>query len=214
MKARDVMTADVVAVPPDLKARDIARLLLDNRISAVPVVDSDGMPIGIVSEGDLIGRSEPDRASRRDWWLALLADAGSSEGDTLSVPQSKARPAREIMSSPIVTVADDTELREIVRLLEAHHIKRVPVIRDGRIVGIVSRADLLRGLVEEPEAPAPETNAGPLARAFASLDAHFLHREHASEPEAKPAEPERPAPTAARPHARWRRSMSANGPSS
>jgi CBS domain containing-hemolysin-like protein len=83
MKARDVMTAEVVAVPPEMPAAEIARLLLDKRISAVPVVDGEGMPIGIVSEGDLIGRSETDREARRDWWLALLADANPPKDDFL-----------------------------------------------------------------------------------------------------------------------------------
>ena len=79
MKARDVMTDAVVSVHPDTTACQIARLLLDNGISAVPVVDSDGAPVGMVSEGDLIGRDEAARVARRDWWLALLAEGETAQ---------------------------------------------------------------------------------------------------------------------------------------
>src|SRR5208282_1355932 len=120
MKASDVMTDAVVSVRPDTPTSQVARLLLDNGISAMPVVDSDGAPVGMVSEGDLIGRDEA------------------------------ARTARDIMSAPVVTVGEETEVGEIARLLAAHRIKRVPVVRDGRIIGIVSRADLLRALAALP----------------------------------------------------------------
>lgn len=146
MNARDVMTSGVVWVHPDTPARQIARLLLDNGISAVPVVDNNGAPLGMVSEGDLIGRDEAAREARRDWWLALLAEGETLNPDFLRYLRSPERIAHEIMSTPVVTVNEEAGVGDIARLLAAHRIKRVPVVRDGRIIGIVSRADLLRTL--------------------------------------------------------------------
>ena len=148
MKARDVMTRDVVAVAPDTPVGEIARRLLQHVISAVPVVDHMGAPIGMVSEGDLIGRDEQDREKRRDWWLALLADGNSLSPDFIASLQPSRKQARDVMSFPVITANEDTDAREIARLLAAYRIKRVPIVREGRIVGIVSRADLLRALVQ------------------------------------------------------------------
>jgi CBS domain-containing protein len=175
MKARDVMTATVVSVGPETATREIAKLLRDHGISAVPVVDALGAPTGMVSEGDLIGRDETDREARRDWWLTLLAEGRTLSADflaSLHAPQSR---ACDVMTAPVVTVAEDTEISDIARSLTAHRIKRVPVLREGRIVGIVSRADLVRALVAEEPKPAAG-NGGALAEAFAGLDRHFLRR--------------------------------------
>jgi CBS domain-containing protein len=146
MIARDVMTRAVVSVPPDMPVRQIARLLLNKGISAVPVIDSNGVPVGMVSEGDLIGRDGAARESRRDWWLALLAEGETLSSEFLRYLRSPESVAHEIMSTPVVTVDEKAELGEIARLLAAHRIKRVPVVRNGRVVGVVSRADLLRGM--------------------------------------------------------------------
>ncbi len=157
MNARDVMTPEVVSVRPDAPIRRVAALLRDKGISAAPVVDEKGAPIGMVSEGDLIGRDEAEREARRDWWLTLLAEGEALSPDFLANLRSQERTAREIMSSPVVTIGEETDLTEIARLLAAHRIKRVPVVRDGRIVGIVSRADLVRALAAGlPRAGAPE----------------------------------------------------------
>ena len=147
MNARDVMTKAVVSVHPDTPVREIARLLLDNGISAVPVVDNNAIPIGIVSEGDLIRRDQPAREARREWWLEILAEGEQLSPEFLAWLNSQKRPARAIMSAPVITVSEDTEVGEIARLLVAHQIKRVPVVRDGRLVGIVAREDLLRTLL-------------------------------------------------------------------
>jgi len=147
MKARDVMTSDVVSVPPDTSVRQIARLLLEKRISAVPVVNEYGFPIGMVSEGDLIGRdNEQEREARREWWLAALAEGEAVPPDLQALIRIPDRKARDVMSTRLVTVTEDTDIGEIARLLAAHRIKRVPVVHNGRIVGIVSRANLLRSL--------------------------------------------------------------------
>jgi CBS domain-containing protein len=148
MKARDVMTTAVISVGPDTPIGEIAKILRDRGISAVPVVDASGTPIGMVSEGDLIGRDEADREARRDWWLALLAEGEALNPDFLSSLRPPERRARDVMTAPVVTVGEETDLREVARLLTAHRIKRVPVLRDGRVIAIVSRADLVRAFAE------------------------------------------------------------------
>ena len=151
MNARDVMTRDVVSVASDTPMRKIAALLLEKRISAVPVVDSSGAPIGMVSEGDLTGRSEAEREARQDWWLTVLAEGEPVNPEFLASLNYPT--ARDMMSAPVITVGEETNLEEIARLLTTHRIKRVPVVRDGRIVGIVSRADLVRALAARPYTP-------------------------------------------------------------
>jgi CBS domain-containing protein len=146
MNAGDIMTTEVVSISPELPTNKVAQLLGEKGISAVPVVDDAGAPIGMVSEGDLIGRNEAEREARRDWWLTLLAEGEMLNPDFLASLRSPERMARDTMSAPVVTVGEETDINEIARLLTAHRIKRVPVVRDGRIVGIVSRADLVRAL--------------------------------------------------------------------
>jgi CBS domain-containing protein len=148
MKARDVMNAAVVAVRPDTPVNDIAKTLREHRVSAVPVIDEAGSPLGMVSEGDLIGRDQAGREARLDWWLTLLAEGEALNREFLTSIHSPERRARDVMTAPLVTIGEETEIDEIARLLTAHRIKRVPVLRDGRIVGIVSRADLVRALAE------------------------------------------------------------------
>ena len=185
MLARDLMTTDVVTVTPETPAREIAHILLDHRVSAVPVIDTSGAPVGIVSEGDLIGRTEADRISRHDWWLRLFASTDAQHSDFLSQLRRNETHARDIMSAPVVTVNETTDATEVARVLSAYRIKRVPVIRDGRVVGIVSRADLLRAVAgKQPTAgPAPVVDQGHglLSKAVAALDDRFF-RGHRDEP--------------------------------
>lgn len=150
MQAQDVMTTKVVTVAPDTPVIEIARLLLERHISAVPVVSDDGRLLGIVSEGDLIHELGQEGA-KRAWWLDLLA---SPESRAEAYLKAHGRLASDVMTRSIISVAPETPLPEIARLLEARRIKRVPVLRDGELVGIVSRADLLRGLALHPAADA------------------------------------------------------------
>ena len=160
MNARDVMTTKVVAVSPDTPTNKIAELLLENGISAVPVVDETGAPIGMISEGDLIGREEAARETRRDWWLRLLAGGTELNAGYLTSLGATKRTAREIMTAPLVAVSEETDISKIACLLSLYRIKRVPVVRAGRVIGIVSRADLLHGLaLGEPKPAAPEAGA-------------------------------------------------------
>lgn len=139
MQAADIMTRNVITVGRDSEVREIANLLLEHGISAVPVLGDAGQVLGIVSEGDLIRRVEDDKRSK-SWWLRLFA-----VNDPAEYVKTHGRRADEIMTPDPLTIGEDMPLAEISRLLEKHHIKRVPVISGGKLVGIVSRANLLQG---------------------------------------------------------------------
>jgi CBS domain-containing protein len=179
------MTAKVVAVGPDTPTNKISGLLLENEISAIPVVDGTGVPIGMVNEGDLIGCEE---AARDDWRLALLADGAELNADNLANLRAPERTAREIMAAPVVTVTEKTDISEIARLLAAYRIKRVPVVRDGRVIGIVSHADLLRGLAQGEPKPATIEACATGHPIFQWLDKQLLHacRSESGHPTAQP----------------------------
>jgi CBS domain-containing protein len=136
--ASELMTHRVITVPADATVQDAARLMLESGVRAAPVVDSAGRPIGMVSDGDLLGRRTEDY--RREWWLEMLAGAAfpSSTSDAAGLRQ-----VGDVMSAPLIFVAPDTPADEIAALLHWRRIKRLPVVRDGRLVGIVSRTDLL-----------------------------------------------------------------------
>ncbi len=175
MLARDVMTTAVTTVAPATPVPEIAALLLDRHISAVPVVDADNRILGIVSEGDLIHRAESDTERRRSWWLALLRTG--SEDRAREYVKTHGRRAEDVMTRDVITVGEDTPLGEIAELLERRRIKRVPVVRDGRLVGIVSRADLLRELVAgraAAQAPVTADDRAIRERLLRELDAQGL----------------------------------------
>jgi CBS domain-containing protein len=144
MKARDVMTTAVHTVGPDASVTDIAQLLLDRRISGVPVVDAAGHVLGVVSEGDLMRRPESGTIARRSWWLALVASNDELARDYVKTHGTK---ARDVMSRPAVTIDAGAELAAVAALLEKRRIKRLPVLQDGKLVGIVTRSNLLHGLI-------------------------------------------------------------------
>lgn len=146
MKAMDVMTRNVVTVQPDAQVREIAALMLKHRISAVPVVDADRRVLGIISEGDLMRRVENNTHSRHSWWLEAFYFTQDTPGDYV---KAHGRKASDVMTTEVVSITKDTSLYEIARLLEKNHIKRVPVVREGRLIGIVSRANLLHGIAAE-----------------------------------------------------------------
>ncbi len=160
MRARDIMTAPVVTVGPDTAMRKIAELLLEKGISAVPVVDESGEVAGMVSEGDLLRKSDSEREARRDWWLALLAEGEPLSENLLAMIREANPTARQMMSAPVITVTEDADVTEIGQLLAAHRIKRVPVLRDGLLVGVVSRADLVRAIAMQQPEPAPPSSTG------------------------------------------------------
>lgn len=146
MNARDVMSKPVVSVHPDTSTREIARLLVERAITAVPVVDDNGAPIGIVSEGDLIRPERAAREAKHRSWLEVLAEGEPISAELLTWLHSQDHSARAVMSAPVITVSEETELGELAHVLVTHRIKRVPVVRDGRVTGIVARDDVLRAL--------------------------------------------------------------------
>ena len=146
--ARDLMRTPVICARADMGVREVAQLMLDNNIGAAPVIDENGAPIGMVSDGDLLGRRPEDK--RRSWWLGMLAQGVVSQ----ELPQRGLdRPVREVMSAPLITTSPTTSVAAIAETMQLQHIKRLPVVEGGRIIGIVSRTDLL-GAVETAGASA------------------------------------------------------------
>jgi CBS domain-containing protein len=143
MKAADVMTHKVVSVNPDTPVAEAVRLMLRDDISGLPVVDSLGRLVGIVTEGDFLRRAETDTERRRQRWLTFLLGPGRLAQEYV---HTHGRKVAEVMTSDVVSVTESVPLGKIVRLMERRRIKRVPVIRDGKLVGIVSRADLVRAM--------------------------------------------------------------------
>jgi CBS domain-containing protein len=143
MKARDVMVSPVVTVKLNACVKEVARVLLDQRISAVPVVDDQGKVVGIVSEGDLLHRSEVGTERRRSWWLL-----GLTREETLAAEYVKThgRKVADVMTSKVITATPDTPLHEVAGLMETNSVKRVPIVKDGQLVGIVSRANLVQAV--------------------------------------------------------------------
>jgi CBS domain-containing protein len=146
MNASDIMTSPVITVGPDTAVRHIAGLLFEHRISAVPVLEN-GMLVGIVSEADLlhryeIGTDHTPRWKSSSWWLELFS-ADRSVADYI---KSHATRARDIMTKDVVSVPPDTPVAEIATLLEKRGVKRVPVLQGDRVVGIVSRSNLVQAL--------------------------------------------------------------------
>lgn len=145
MNASDVMTRNVASVGRDVPIGDAIRLLLDCRISGLPVVDSSGKVVGMLTEGDLLRRAETQTERRRPRWLELLLGPSRLADEYV---RTHGRKVGEIMTEGVVSVAEDTPLAGIVQLMERHRIKRLPVLRGDTLVGIVSRADLVRALAQ------------------------------------------------------------------
>jgi CBS domain-containing protein len=143
MLVRDVMVAPVITVEPSATVQEVAKLLLEKRISAVPVLDDRGKLVGIVSEGDLLHRVEAATERRRSWWLRALIDS-----DTLAVDyvKSHGRKVSDLMTREVITASPETPLHEVASLMEKNAIKRMPILENGQLVGIVSRANLLQAV--------------------------------------------------------------------
>lgn len=144
MLAKDVMTSNVVCVLPETQVMDIVKLLLERHISAVPVVTAEGRLVGIVSEGDLIRRHEIDSEHRYSWWMSFFV---ASENRTQEYIKEHGQQAQDVMTVDVVTIGEEEPLGEVAKLLDERRIKRVPVVRAGKLVGIVSRSNLLQGVL-------------------------------------------------------------------
>jgi CBS domain-containing protein len=160
MNAADVMVRQVVTVRPDATIREVAALLVAKHISAAPVTDANGKLLGIISEGDLLRRSETETERRRPWWLKLLVSR-----ETLSTEfiKSHSRRVSDVMTPNVIVALPDTPLHEIATLLERNRIKRVPIVQNDKIVGLVSRADLVRAIASSPDAEPSRTASDDVA---------------------------------------------------
>jgi CBS-domain-containing membrane protein len=170
MKACDVMTSRVVSVKADASIMTAIRLMLQNHISGLPVTGSEGELVGIVTEGDFLRRGEIGTQRRRSRWLEFLIGPGRWADEYV---HARGRKVAEVMTPEVITITDDTPLEEAVTLMERHRIKRLPVVRDGRVVGIVSRANIMHALVSlamEANSPVATTDASIRANILAECD--------------------------------------------
>jgi CBS domain-containing protein len=152
MRAKDIMTESIVSVNVKETVFDAAELLLGAGVSAAPVVNDQGNVLGIVSEADLIHRAEIETAPRKSWLLRLLESEATVAREYVT---SHARNVSDVMTRDVVTASDEATLGELVELIEKHRVKRVPIVRDNKLVGIVSRANILGALLSrEPEGAA------------------------------------------------------------
>ena len=155
MKAKDVMTHRVISVEPMAAISQAIRLMLQNKISGLPVVDAGGHLVGIVTEGDFLRRSEMATDKKRSRLLEFLLGSGQSADNYV---RSHGRKVEEVMTRDVHTVSEDTSLEDVVRTMEKRRIKRLPVVRGRRIVGIISRANLLHALASVAREIKPTTN--------------------------------------------------------
>ena len=144
MIVADVMTRNCITIAPDATVEEAVNLMLSRHISGLFVVDKTGDLAGVITEGDLLRRDELGTERNRPWWLRLLASPARQAAD---FTQANGRHVRDVMTEDVLTVAQDAPLEEVVATMEKHRIKRLPVTADGKVVGVVSRADLLRALI-------------------------------------------------------------------
>lgn len=143
MRARDVMISPVITVRENETVRNIARLLLANHISSVPVIDKEGTLVGIITEADLMRRTDTETERPTSWWLYLISGDQTMAHEYI---KSHAVSAKDVMTRDVKTATPDTSLHGIVDLFEEHNIKRVPIVNGGVLVGIVSRANILQAV--------------------------------------------------------------------
>ena len=143
MRVKDVMTTKVICIGADEPVLKAARLMLQNRISGLPVIDKDGELVGLVTEGDFLRRSELGTQRQRPKWLEFIVGPGKLAQE---YTHSAGRKVEDIMSPNPRTIREDQTIEAVVETMERHHVKRLPVTRGGRVVGIISRANLMHAL--------------------------------------------------------------------
>jgi len=144
MIVADVMTRNVISISPDATVEEAAKAMLAREISGLFVVDAKGELAGVVTEGDLLRRDELGTQRHRPWWLRLLVSPGRQATD---FTHTYGRHVRDVMTVDVIAVGSDAPLEEVVETMERHRIKRVPVVENQRVIGVVSRSDLLRALI-------------------------------------------------------------------
>ncbi len=150
MNATDVMVRNVVTIGPDATVAAAAELMAKYDVSALPVVDTQNEIVGIISEADLIRREEIGTQADHPWWIEAMIPATTLAAE---FAKSHGRRVNEVMSREVITATEDTPLARIASILEYHRIKRVPIVRDNKLIGIVSRANLIQALASATLAP-------------------------------------------------------------
>jgi CBS-domain-containing membrane protein len=171
MKAADVMVTNVITVGPETSIQDVAQILLTNRISAVPVLGKNGALLGIVSEGDLMRHADAGTARRRPWWLEAITGKRELAAEYV---REHSRKVADVMTRQVVTATPDTPVSTIANLLEKNAIKRVPIVKNGKLMGIVSRANLLQALAslgKQTDVATPASDTTIREEIIARLDA-------------------------------------------
>ena len=148
--AAELMTSQPVTVSPETGIGKVAELLVERRISAVPVCRPDGSLAGIISELDVMKPFRDSIRRKRDRWLGLMAEGEALSQEFLDYLREDTKSAADLMMRQVVTASPTTTLGEIAELMVAHGVKRIPIIEDGRVVGIVSRSDLIRAIAAAP----------------------------------------------------------------
>jgi CBS domain-containing protein len=168
MKVSDVMTPDVLSVSPDASVATATELMLQKRISGLPVVDDHGTLVGIVTEGDFLRRAETDTGRRRPRWLEFFMGVGRLSDEYVRL---RGRKVSDVMTHEVQTVPPDAPLEQAVRLMERRHIKRVVVASGGKVVGILTRANLLHAMASFAHeiAPLSAADSGIRERLLAEL---------------------------------------------
>jgi CBS domain-containing protein len=143
MRAHQIMTRKVISVAPETRVVEAATLMLQHRVSGLPVTDETGAVVGVISEGDFLRRSELGTPRKRGRLLTFFLGYGGSADDYV---RDHGRKVSEVMTAPPITIGENTPLADVVALMERNNIKRIPVVRDGKLVGIVSRSNLLQAV--------------------------------------------------------------------
>jgi len=158
MQARDVMTQPVITVSPDTSIWEAIRVMLQHKISGLPVIDQSGALAGVITEGDFLRRAETGTVRRRPRWIEFLIGPGKLAREYV---HASGRRVEEVMTTEVYSVSEDTPLDEVASLMERHRIKRLPVVRGQRVVGIITRANLLRALVKaaKPQSAQPSNDS-------------------------------------------------------
>jgi CBS domain-containing protein len=154
MKAKDVMTAQVLTVTDDASVLEAIRLMLQRRISGLPVVDAAGSLVGMVTEGDFLRRAELGTERHHARWIDFLAGPGRSAEE---YAHAHGRKVRDVMTREVRTVPEHASLSDALDTMERHHVKRVPVMRGQKMIGIITRSNLLRALASLARATQPVT---------------------------------------------------------
>lgn len=149
-EAAEMMTSPAISVLPETGVGEIAALLIAKHISAVPVCKPDGTLAGIVSEGDILRPFRESTRQRRDWWLGMLSEGETLSQEYLDYIRRDTKTANDVMARFVITAGETASLPELAELMLKHAVKRIPILRDGRLVGIVSRTDLIAAIARAP----------------------------------------------------------------